>query len=74
MKCIPPEARCLIRQGRELWGQKRYEAAVKCLRKVVLIAPRFAEADRELQDCLTLLGKRENASGALRVFIPGLIR
>jgi hypothetical protein len=58
MKIVPPEAQCLFRQGRELQGQKRYEAAVKCLRQAVLIAPRFDEADRQLQDCLTLLERQ----------------
>jgi len=61
MGSIPLEAQYLYRQGCELHGQERNEAAVKCLRKAVVIAPRFTTAYRELGDCLTRLGRREDA-------------
>jgi tetratricopeptide (TPR) repeat protein len=59
---IPLEAQYLYRRGVELSSQKKYEAAVKCLRQAIIIAPRFTGAYRELGGCFTRLGKEEDAT------------
>ena len=62
MHGIPLEAQYLYRRGIELSGQKKNEAAVKCLRQAIIIAPRFVGAYRELGSCLSLLGREEDAA------------
>ena len=54
---IPLEAQYLYRKGMELSAQERDEAAVRCFRQAVTIAPRFTGAYRELGNCLVRLGK-----------------
>ena len=58
---IPLEAQYLYRRGVELSSQKKYEAAIKCLRQAIIIAPRFTGAYRELGGCFTHLGRVEDA-------------
>jgi hypothetical protein len=59
MHTIPLEAQYLYRRGIELSGQKRDEAAVRCLRQAIIISPRFTGASRELNACLARLRSRE---------------
>lgn len=58
---IPLEAQYLYRKGMELSAQERHEAAARCLRQAVTIAPRFTGAYRELGNCLIRLGRDEAA-------------
>lgn len=62
MNGILLEAQYLYRRGIERSGHKNPEAAVKCLRQAIIIAPRFRMAHRELGACLTQLGRQEGAA------------
>ncbi len=62
MRTIPLEARYLYQRGMELSEQKKHDAAARCLRQAIVIAPRFTEAYRELGSCLSHLGKPEDAA------------
>jgi len=62
MQGIPLEAQYLYRRGVELSGCEKPEAAVKCLRQAIIIAPGFSRAYRELGACLSRLGRQEDAT------------
>jgi tetratricopeptide (TPR) repeat protein len=62
MHGIPLEAQNLYRRGIEFSGNKKPEAAVKCLRQAVTIAQKFCRAYRELGACLTRLGRQEDVA------------
>jgi tetratricopeptide (TPR) repeat protein len=62
MHGIPLEAQYLYRRGVELSGCEKPEAAVKCLRQAIIIAPGFSRAYRQLGDCLSRLGRQEDAA------------
>ena len=63
---IPLEAQYLYRRGVELSSQRKDEAAARCHRQAIIIAPRFTRAYRELGDCLARLGRREDATDCYR--------
>lgn len=54
---ISLEAQCLYRKGKELSSRGRHDAALKCLRQAVMIAPRFGQAITEIGHCLNRLGR-----------------
>jgi tetratricopeptide (TPR) repeat protein len=59
---IPLEAQYLYRRGREMMDQQKEDIALVYLRQAVFIAPGFSKAYRELGNCLTRLGRLEEAS------------
>jgi tetratricopeptide (TPR) repeat protein len=59
---IPLEAQYLYRRGREMMDQQKEDIALVYLRQAVFIAPGFSKAYRELGNCLTRLGRPEEAS------------
>jgi tetratricopeptide (TPR) repeat protein len=59
---IPLEAQYLYRRGVELIDQQKEDAALVYLRQAVFIAPGFSKAYQELGNCLTRLGRQEEAS------------
>jgi hypothetical protein len=59
---VPLEAQYLYRRGREMMDQQKENAALVYLRQAVFIAPGFSKAYRELGNCLTRLGRPEEAS------------
>ncbi len=58
------EAQMLYRQAIEIRGRGGYEQALTTLRKVVMIAPRFARAFYEMGNCLFELGRNREALAA----------
>ena len=77
MNGIPLEAQYLYRRGIELSGHKNPEAAAKCLRQAIIIAPQFRRAYRELGACLTRMGRQEDAefcyTKLLRIELKGRV-
>jgi tetratricopeptide (TPR) repeat protein len=59
---IPLEAQYLYRRGREMIDQHKEDIALVYLRQAVFIAPGFSKAYQELGNCLTRLGRPEEAS------------
>jgi tetratricopeptide (TPR) repeat protein len=59
---IPLEAQYLYRRGLEMIGQQKEDLALVYLRQAVFIAPGFSKAYQELGNCLTRLGRPEEAS------------
>jgi tetratricopeptide (TPR) repeat protein len=60
------EAQMLYRQALEMIGKGRYDAAVGTLKKVVMIAPRFARAFNEMGNCFDILGRYPEALEAFK--------
>jgi len=58
---IPLEAQYLYRRGREMMDQQKEDVALVYLRQAVFVAPAFSKAYRELGNCLTRLGRAEEA-------------
>jgi tetratricopeptide (TPR) repeat protein len=58
---IPLEAQYLYRQALDLSMEGRKEEALRCLKKVVFIAPRFSNAYNAMGNCLDELALYEDA-------------
>jgi tetratricopeptide (TPR) repeat protein len=58
---IPLEAQYLYRRGQEMMNQQKEDIALVYLRQAVFIAPGFSKAYRELGNCLTRLGRVDDA-------------
>jgi tetratricopeptide (TPR) repeat protein len=58
----PLEAQYLYRRGMEMMDQQKEDSALVYLRQAVFIAPGFSKAYRELGNCLTRLGRPNEAS------------
>lgn len=61
MKGIPIEAQYLYRKALELSTIKQYETALRYFRQAVVIAPRYSNAYSEMGNCLSGLGKYDEA-------------
>ncbi len=59
---IPLEAQYLYRRGLEMMDQQKDEVALVYLRQAVFIAPGFSKAYQELGNCLSRIGRPEEAS------------
>jgi len=58
---ITLEAQYLYRQGLEMMSRKMDEKALNYFRQAVFLSPRFSRACREIGECLTRLGRHEEA-------------
>ncbi|HVP95120.1 MAG TPA: tetratricopeptide repeat protein [Methanoregulaceae archaeon] len=60
-KNVSIEAQILYRKAKELSGQGKYETALRFLKGVVTVAPGFSKAFNEMGNCLSRLGRYEEA-------------
>ncbi len=60
-KGVPIEAQYLYKKAMEMFRLGNPESALKYLRQTMVIAPRYSKALFEMGNCLTKLGKYEEA-------------
>ena len=60
-KGVPIEAQFLYRKAMEMFSLGKTESALKYLKQTMVIAPCYSKALFEMGNCLTTLGKHEEA-------------
>ena len=60
-KGVPIEAQYLYKKAMDMFRLGKTESALKYLKQTMVIAPRYSKALFEMGNCLTKLGKHEEA-------------